>query len=91
MKGAYTMQIREFQYNKHKPTDFQERIINYSSWKDYCKDIKKVDGTALKLLYPSIPRQTRPQVIYEKDGEIMLEYINGLTCKNIVHIAKVIK
>lgn len=54
------VEIKEIHYEKKNPSNRQERIIKYSSWEDYIKDIQIIDGTIKQNpRYPSIPRQTQ--------------------------------
>jgi len=92
------IKIREYQWEKTGeetlfsltiPKNSQERIIEYSSWEDYCKDIVKVDGMK-NLSYPSLPRQTR---IHENslcctDKWISFDFVHRLLRKEIMHYAE---
>jgi len=88
------IKIHEIQRNKYNPRDKQERVIEYSSWENYCKDISTFDGMR-HMMYPSIPRQTLIENInlhnldeYTiNDLIVYLEFFNVATGKTIIHEA----
>ena len=92
------MKIKEYQWEKTGketlfsliiPLNSQERVIEYSSWEDYCNDIVKVDGMK-ELSYPSLPRQTRinESSLYCTDKWISFDFIHRLFRKEIIHYAE---
>lgn len=90
--------IKEYQWEKTGeetlfclaiPQNYQQRVIEYSSWEDYCNDIVKVDGMK-ELPYPSLPRQTRinESSLCCTDKWISFDFVHRLLRKDIMHYAE---
>lgn len=76
--------------SEDKNNSFQDRIIEYSSWDDYVRDIQEVDGTNKQLIYASIPRQTKVNVINISNGTIEFDFIHRVFNHKINCISKLI-
>lgn len=78
------IKIKEIQKVKDNPKDRQERIIEYSSWEDYCNDVSIIDGIKY-MAYPSMPSRTRPYNIHKQQGYVTFEFYHRLLGKTVLY------
>ena len=86
------VQIKEYQNDKYNPYDNQERVIEYSSWNEYLKDIQTFDGMKNNP-FPTLPRQSKIDEDSVCIGEnyITFTFYNNALHKTIYHESILIK
>jgi len=81
--------IKETQYQKGNNESKQERIIEYSSWEDYCNNVARPDGMKFTV-YPSLPRQTKPYNIVISEDVITFQFMHRVLNDEVAHYGELI-
>lgn len=86
------VKIKEIHYQKDYSDNKQDRIIEYSSWEDYCRDVQIIDGTIHQLHYPAVPRQTPIRNFkFENENKITFEITMRINNMDVVCMSELIE
>lgn len=83
------MKVKEYQYFKYNPLQFQCRVIEVDNWNDYVVKFRNIDGF-IKDIYPPLPRCSVAKNIVDNGDAMTCEYCNQAFGVDVIHSSEIV-